>query len=42
MKAFTEARIAALKAGLPLTLDQENNWPQFEQAIRDLAKLRIE
>jgi zinc resistance-associated protein len=42
IKAFTDARIAALKAGLQLTPDQEKNWPPFEQAIRDLAELRIE
>jgi zinc resistance-associated protein len=42
IKAFTDARIAALKAGLQLTPDQEKNWPPFEQAARDLAKLRIE
>jgi zinc resistance-associated protein len=42
IKAFTDARIAALKAGLQLTPDQEKNWPSFEQAVRDLAKLRIE
>jgi hypothetical protein len=42
LKAFTDARIAALKAGLQLTSDQEKNWPPFEQAVRDLAKLRIE
>jgi zinc resistance-associated protein len=35
-------RIAALKAGLQLTPDQEKNWPSFEPAVRDLAKLRIE
>jgi zinc resistance-associated protein len=34
IKAFTDARIAALKAGLQLTPDQEKNWPPFEQAIR--------
>jgi hypothetical protein len=38
--AFTEARVAALKAGLKLTADQEKNWPAFEQAYRELAKLR--
>src|SRR5262245_49924452 len=38
--AFTDARIAALKAGLRLTPDQDKNWPAFEQAYRDLAKLR--
>lgn len=35
IKAFTDARIAALKAGLTLTPDQEKNWPPFEQALRD-------
>jgi len=40
--AFTDARIAALKAGLELTPDQTKNWPAFEQALRDLAQLRIE
>jgi len=40
--AFTEARIAALKAGLQLTPDQTQNWPAFEQALRDLAQVRIE
>jgi zinc resistance-associated protein len=38
--AFTDARIAALKAGLALTPDQEKNWPAFEQALRDMAQLR--
>ena len=38
--AFTDARIAALKAGLRLTPDQDKNWPAFEQAYRNLAKLR--
>lgn len=37
--AFTDARIAALKAGLRLTPDQEKNWPAFESAVRDIAKL---
>ncbi len=40
--AFTDARIAALKAGLELTPDQAKNWPPFEQAVRDVAQLRIE
>ncbi|MEA2985826.1 MAG: hypothetical protein QOD94_2080 [Alphaproteobacteria bacterium] len=35
--AFTDARIAALKAGLRLTPDQEKNWLAFETALRDLA-----
>ncbi len=41
MAAFTDARIAALKAGLELTADQQKNWPAFEQALRDLAQLRM-
>jgi zinc resistance-associated protein len=40
--AFTDARIAALKAGLRLTPDQEKNWPAFETALRDIAKTRQE
>jgi hypothetical protein len=39
--ALTDARIAALKAGLELTPDQAKNWPAFEQALRDLAQVRI-
>jgi len=42
MAAFADARIAALKAGLELTPDQAKNWPALEQALRDLAQLRIE
>ena len=42
MAAFTDARIAALKAGLELTPDQaRKNWPAFEQALRDMAQLRM-
>src|SRR5260370_14219738 len=40
LRAFGEARLAALKAGLTLNADQEKNWPAFEQAARDYAKLR--
>src|SRR6516162_3846999 len=40
--AFVDARIAALKAGLELTPDQAKNWPAFEQALREMAKLRAE
>jgi zinc resistance-associated protein len=40
MSAFMDARIAALKAGLRLTPDQEKNWPAFESAVRDMAKVR--
>ena len=42
LKAFTDARVAALKAGLQLTPDQEKKWPVVEQAIRDMAKTRQE
>jgi zinc resistance-associated protein len=42
LKAFTDARIAGLKAGLQLTPDQEKNWPAVEQAIRDMAQARQE
>jgi len=41
-QAFTDARIAALKAGLKLTPEQEKNWPAVETVIRDLAKARFE
>jgi len=41
MSAFADARIAALHAGLQLNADQEKNWPAFEQALRDLSKMRI-
>lgn len=36
--AFTEARIAAFKAGLALKPDQEKTWTVFEKAFRDLAR----
>ena len=39
--AVVDARIAALKAGLKLTPDQEKNWPAYEAALRNLAKLRV-
>lgn len=42
LNAFTDARIAALKAGLELTPDQAKNWPPFEQALRDMAQLRVQ
>jgi zinc resistance-associated protein len=42
INAFIDARVAALKAGLELTADQQKNWPAFEQAYRDLAKQRAE
>ena len=42
LRAFGEARLAALRAGLTLTPAQEQNWPAFEQAARDFGKLRID
>lgn len=42
MAAMADARIAALRTGLRLTPDQDKNWPPFEAALRDLAKLRAE
>src|ERR1700760_1250762 len=40
--AFTDARIAAVHAGLKLTTDQEKLWPPVEAAVRDFAKLRLD
>jgi hypothetical protein len=40
LKAFTDARIAALKTGLQFTPEQEKKWPPVEQAIREIAKSR--
>lgn len=40
--AFTDARIAAVHAGLKLTADQEKLWPPVESAVRDFAKMRID
>jgi hypothetical protein len=40
--AFADARIAAVKAGLKLTPDQEKLWPPVEAAVRDFAKLKID
>src|SRR6266481_6161994 len=42
MRAFGEARLAALKAGLMLTPEQEKNWPAFEAAAREYGKLRLD
>jgi len=41
MVAFAAARIAALRAGLVLTPEQEKNWPSFEAALKDLSRYRI-
>ena len=40
--AIVDARIAAHKAALKLTPEQEKNWPAYEAALRNLAKLRVE
>lgn len=40
--AFSDARIAALKAGLRMNPDQEKLWPAVEKALRDLAQQRID
>jgi len=36
--AFTEARIAAVKAGLALRADQERPWAMFETVMREAVK----
>lgn len=41
MAALADARIAAVKAGLKLTPEQEKNWPEVESAVRDMVKTRI-
>jgi hypothetical protein len=40
--AFADAKIAAVKAGLQLTPDQEKMWPPVESAVKDFVKLRID
>lgn len=40
--AFLDARIAAVRAGLKLTPDQDRMWPALESAVRDFAKLRMD
>jgi zinc resistance-associated protein len=42
MDAFMDARIAALRAGLKLSGDQERLWPAVEDAMRSLVKQRRE
>lgn len=39
--AMSDARIAALKAGLRLSAEQEKNWPALESALRELSQERI-
>jgi zinc resistance-associated protein len=40
--AFSDARIAALKAGLKLKPEQEKVWAPVETALRDFAKQRMD
>ena len=40
--ALLDAHLAGFKAGLKLTADQEKNWPVFENAVREIAKQRME
>lgn len=40
--ALADARIAAVKAGLKLSPEQEKLWPPVETAVRDFVKLRID
>src|SRR5271170_1055570 len=40
--ALLDDHLAGLKAGLHLTADQEKNWTAFEDAIRSIAKDRME
>jgi hypothetical protein len=42
LQSFADARLAALRAGLSLTAEQQAHWPAFEAAARELQKLRIE
>lgn len=42
VQAFANARLAALRAGLSLTPEQQANWPAFEEAARELQKLRLD
>jgi len=40
--ALGDARIAALKAGLKLTPDQEKHWPAVEEAMHGITKQRAD
>jgi hypothetical protein len=40
--AFADARIAAFKAGLKLTAEQDRHWPAVEAAVRELAAQRAD
>ena len=40
--AFLDARMAAIRAGLRLSADQEKHWPAFEAAARERAKMQMD
>lgn len=42
MRAFGEARLAALRAGLMLNPEQDKHWAPYEQAVRNFAKVRMD
>ncbi|MGH6768091.1 MAG: Spy/CpxP family protein refolding chaperone [Xanthobacteraceae bacterium] len=42
MRAFADARLAALRAGLVLSAEQQAHWPAFEKAARSLQKIRMD
>jgi hypothetical protein len=41
MSAFADAHIAALRAGLKLSTEQEKLWPPVEEALRGFAQLHL-
>jgi hypothetical protein len=40
--AQADARTAGMKADLPLTAEQEKNWPGLESALHDIGKNRAD
>lgn len=42
MAAYADARIAALRAGLALTPEQQGLWPPVETTLKELAQKHIE
>ena len=42
MSAYADARIAALRAGLTLTPDQQKLWPPVEAALKEIATKHVE
>jgi Fe-S cluster assembly scaffold protein SufB len=41
LQSYADARLAALRAGLSLTAQQQVHWPAYEAAVRELQKQRI-